>query len=50
MGHALGLLHSDRASDVMAPTTAIMRGVTFRDLQTVDALYRLPNGARVSGG
>jgi predicted Zn-dependent protease len=49
MGHALGLDHSDRAADVMAPNIAVMQGVTFRDLQTVDALYRLPNGATVAG-
>ena len=50
MGHALGLLHSDRASDVMAPSTELMQGVTIRDLQSVDALYRLPNGATIAGG
>ena len=50
MGHALGLLHSDRAADVMAPSIAVTNGVTARDLETVDALYRLPNGARVAGG
>jgi hypothetical protein len=50
MGHALGLPHSDRAADVMAPTTQVMQGVTSRDLQSVDALYRLPNGADVAGG
>jgi hypothetical protein len=49
MGHALGLLmHSDSESDIMFPTLsrnpARLR-VSPRDLQTVDALYTLPNGA-----
>ena len=50
MGHALGLRHSDRPSDIMYPRlprdTRNLR-VTDRDLQTVDALYALPNGAQV---
>jgi hypothetical protein len=50
MGHALGLLHSDRATDIMTPGIGALRGVSPRDLQTVAALYRLPNGAMVAGG
>jgi hypothetical protein len=50
MGHALGLMHSDRESDIMFPR--FQPGVTpenlsARDLRTVDALYTLPNGAMV---
>lgn len=50
MGHALGLMHSDRESDIMYPR--YRPGVTpdhlsARDLQTVDALYALPNGAMI---
>lgn len=50
MGHALGLMHSDRESDIMYPR--YRAGVTpdrisARDLQTVEALYALPNGATI---
>ena len=50
MGHALGLFHSRSADDIMFPE--YRAGVTEvraseRDLATVDALYRLPNGAMV---
>jgi len=44
MGHALGLPHSDSERDVMFPTNKA-RGLSNRDFRTVDALYRLPNGA-----
>lgn len=50
MGHSLGLLgHSDSPRDIMysqiLPNTEA--GLSERDLQTVDALYKLPNGATV---
>jgi hypothetical protein len=50
MGHALGLFHSKSADDILFPE--YRAGVTevrasARDLATVDALYRLPNGAMV---
>jgi hypothetical protein len=50
MGHALGLTHSDRTDDIMyfqMQPGARQRDITQRDLDTVDALYRLPNGATV---
>jgi hypothetical protein len=50
MGHGLGLLHSDLASDIMFPqmsNDAALYRVSARDLATVDALYALPNGASV---
>ena len=49
MGHALGILwHSDRKSDIMFPSiNNAPDGPSDRDFQTVDALYALPNGARV---
>ncbi len=46
MGHALGLGHSDDTQDVMYPENTAMR-LTTRDYATVEALYRLPNGALV---
>ena len=44
MGHALGLPHSDDPRDVMFPENTATR-LTVRDFRTVEALYRLPNGA-----
>ena len=46
MGHALGLGHSDSTQDVMYPENTAVR-LTARDYATVEALYRLPNGALV---
>jgi len=46
MGHALGLPHSDSERDVMYPTNTA-RNLSTRDFRTVDALYRLPNGAEI---
>ena len=46
MGHALGLPHSDSDRDVMYPTNTA-RNLTTRDFRTVEALYRLPNGATI---
>ena len=50
MGHALGLMHSDSPEDIMYPQ--MLRGMkearaSARDFQTVEALYKLPNGAMV---
>ena len=47
MGHALGLPHSDSEGDVMYPTNTA-RNLSTRDFRTVDALYRLPNGAEIA--
>lgn len=50
MGHALGLKHSDREGDIMVNKLSrdVSRlWVSERDFATVEALYRLPNGARV---
>ena len=46
MGHALGMPHSDSERDVMFPTNTA-RSLSNRDFRTVDALYRLPNGAEI---
>lgn len=46
MGHALGLPHSDRRSDVMYPTNTA-RTLSPRDYQTVEALYALKDGTRI---
>lgn len=48
MGHALGLPHSDSPRDVMYPTNTA-RSLSARDYRTVEALYRLPNGAQIEG-
>lgn len=51
MGHALGLDHSNDRRDIMyyrmEELSAAGLGITQRDLDTADALYKLPNGARV---
>lgn len=47
MGHALGLPHSDRESDVMYPLRTA-RYLSTRDHRTVLALYGLPGGALVT--
>jgi matrixin len=41
VGHALGLPHSDRAEDLMYPTTSDPE-LTPRDIATIRLLYRLP--------
>ncbi len=46
MGHALGLPHSDSERDVMYATNTA-RSLSTRDFRTVNALYRLPNGAEI---
>lgn len=46
MGHTLGLPHSDREDDVMYPSNTATR-LTARDFRTMDALYRLDNGAAI---
>lgn len=46
MGHALGLPHSDRRSDVMYPTNTA-RALSARDYRTVEALYALEDGTRI---
>ena len=46
MGHALGLPHSDSDRDVMYPMNTA-HSLTPRDFRTMEALYRLPNGAKI---
>ena len=46
MGHALGLPHSDSSRDVMYPTNTA-RSLSARDYRTLEAIYRLPNGAQI---
>lgn len=46
MGHALGLPHSDRESDVMFPINTA-NALSARDFRTMEAMYRLPNGAEI---
>jgi hypothetical protein len=46
MGHAHGLPHSDSPRDVMYPTNTA-RSLSARDYRTLEALYGLPNGARI---
>ena len=46
MGHALGLPHSDRESDVMYPSNTATR-LTARDFRTMEVLYLLENGAEI---
>lgn len=46
MGHALGLPHSNSRGDLMYPTDAATR-LSERDFRTLQALYRIPNGARI---
>jgi predicted Zn-dependent protease len=50
VGHALGLMHSDSRDDIMfgekwKGTDAA--NVSVRDIQSVEALYALPNGAMI---
>jgi predicted Zn-dependent protease len=50
MGHSLGILgHSDSARDIMYPQMlpTTRAELSDRDMQTMDALYKLPNGATV---
>lgn len=44
MGHGLGLPHSDDPRDVTFPQNTAWRR-TRRDFETMEALYRFPNGA-----
>lgn len=44
MGHALGLPHSDDRRDLMYPQNSATRP-TVRDYRTMEALYRMENGA-----
>ena len=47
LGHALGLVHSDVADDIMFPKYRSGASASSRDYLTIDALYSLPNGAMV---
>lgn len=46
MGHALGLPHSDDTRDLMYPQNTAWRPTT-QDYQTMEAVYRIPNGAKI---
>jgi hypothetical protein len=46
MGHALGLPHSDSPRDIMYPSNTAGR-MSVDDYRTMEALYRLPNGALI---
>jgi predicted Zn-dependent protease len=46
MGHALGLPHSDDQRDLMYPQNTAWRP-TARDYRTMEAVYRMPNGALI---
>ncbi len=46
MGHALGLPHSDAPRDVMYPENTASH-LSARDFRTMEAVYRLANGALV---
>jgi predicted Zn-dependent protease len=46
MGHALGLPHSDDRRDLMYPQNTAWRP-TVRDYLTMEAVYRMPNGALI---
>lgn len=46
MGHALGLRHSDDQRDLMYPQNTAWRP-TARDYRTMEAVYRMPNGALI---
>jgi predicted Zn-dependent protease len=46
MGHALGLPHSDDTRDLMFPQNTAWRP-TARDYRTMEAVYRMPNGALI---
>ena len=47
MGHALGLPHSDAKRDVMYPENTALH-LTARDYRTMEAVYRVPNGALIT--
>ena len=47
MGHALGLPHSDSERDVMYPENTASH-LSARDFRTMEAVYRLANGALVT--
>ncbi len=47
MGHALGLPHSDSPRDLMFPVNSAEH-LSTRDYRTLNAIYGLPNGARVT--
>ncbi len=49
IGHALGLPHSGRATDVMFPT-ARLDGLSDRDRATITLLYSIPPGSLREGG